>query len=73
MLIVAHGNSQRALVKMLDRMSDQEIVDYNIPTGIPLIYELDDKLQKISSRYLGDQEAIKKAAEEVKRQTEAKK
>ena len=58
---------------MLDRMSDQEIVDYNIPTGVPLMYELDDKLQKISSRYLGDQEAIKKAAEEVKRQTEAKK
>jgi 2,3-bisphosphoglycerate-dependent phosphoglycerate mutase len=71
-LIVAHGNSQRALVKMLDRMSDQQIVDYNIPTGIPLLYELDDKLQKISSRYLGDQEAIKKAAEAVKRQSEAK-
>ncbi len=71
-LIVAHGNSQRALVKMLDHMSDQEIVDYNIPTGIPLLYELDDDLNKVSSRYLGDAEAIKKAAEEVKRQTEAK-
>jgi 2,3-bisphosphoglycerate-dependent phosphoglycerate mutase len=71
-LIVAHGNSQRALVKMLDGMSDQEIVEYNIPTGIPLVYELDDKLAKVSSRYLGDADAIRKAAEEVKRQTEAK-
>jgi 2,3-bisphosphoglycerate-dependent phosphoglycerate mutase len=71
-LIVAHGNSQRALVKMLDGMSDQEIVDYNIPTGVPLLYELDDNLNKISSRYLGDLDAIKKAAEAVKRQTEAK-
>jgi 2,3-bisphosphoglycerate-dependent phosphoglycerate mutase len=71
-LIVAHGNSQRALVKMLDGMSDQEIVEYNIPTGIPLVYELDDKLRKVSSRYLGDLDAIKKAAEEVKRQTDAK-
>ncbi len=71
-LIVAHGNSQRALVKMLDGMSDQEIVEYNIPTGIPLLYELDDKLAKISSRYLGDPDAIKKAAEEVKRQSEVK-
>jgi 2,3-bisphosphoglycerate-dependent phosphoglycerate mutase len=71
-LIVAHGNSQRALVKMLDNMSDQEIVEYNIPTGVPLVYELDDKLRKVSSRYLGDADAIKKAAEEVKRQTDAK-
>jgi 2,3-bisphosphoglycerate-dependent phosphoglycerate mutase len=71
-LIVAHGNSQRALVKMLDGMSDQAIVEYNIPTGVPLLYELDNNLQKISSRYLGDPDAIKKAAEEVKRQSEAK-
>jgi 2,3-bisphosphoglycerate-dependent phosphoglycerate mutase len=71
-LIVAHGNSQRALVKMLDGMSDQEIVEYNIPTGIPLVYELDEQLRKVSSRYLGDPDAIKKAAEEVKRQTDAK-
>jgi 2,3-bisphosphoglycerate-dependent phosphoglycerate mutase len=71
-LIVAHGNSQRALVKMLDGMSDQEIVEYNIPTGIPLVYELGDQLRKVSSRYLGDPDAIKKAAEEVKRQTDAK-
>jgi 2,3-bisphosphoglycerate-dependent phosphoglycerate mutase len=53
-------------------MSDQEIVEYHIPTGIPLLYELDHKLRKISSRCLGDEEAIKKAAEEVKRQTDAK-
>jgi 2,3-bisphosphoglycerate-dependent phosphoglycerate mutase len=71
-LIVAHGNSQRALVKMLDGMSDQAIVEYNIPTGVPLLYELDNNLQKISSRYLGDPDAIKRAAEEVKRQSEAK-
>jgi 2,3-bisphosphoglycerate-dependent phosphoglycerate mutase len=71
-LIVAHGNSQRALVKMLDGMSDQAIVEYNIPTGVPLLYELDNNLQKISSRYLGDPDAIKKAAEEVKRQSEDK-
>jgi 2,3-bisphosphoglycerate-dependent phosphoglycerate mutase len=71
-LIVAHGNSQRALVKMLDGMSDQEIVEYNIPTGIPLVYELDEQLRKVSSRYLGDPDAIRKAAEEVKRQTDAK-
>jgi len=71
-LVVAHGNSLRALVKMLDGMSDQDIVEFNIPTGVPLLYELDNKLAKVSSRFLGDQEAIRKAAEEVKRQTEAK-
>jgi 2,3-bisphosphoglycerate-dependent phosphoglycerate mutase len=57
---------------MLDGMSDQEIVEYNIPTGIPLVYELDEQLRKVSSRYLGDPDAIRKAAEEVKRQTDAK-
>ena len=71
-LVVAHGNSLRALVKMLDGMSDQDIVEFNIPTGVPLLYELDNKLAKVSSRFLGDPEAIKKAAEEVKRQAEAK-
>jgi 2,3-bisphosphoglycerate-dependent phosphoglycerate mutase len=71
-LVVAHGNSLRALVKMLDSMSDQDIVEFNIPTGVPLLYELDNKLAKVSSRFLGDPEAIKKAAEEVKRQAEAK-
>ena len=71
-LVVAHGNSLRALVKMLDGMSDADIVEFNIPTGVPLLYELDGKLGKVSSRFLGDADAIKAAAEAVKRQTEAK-
>lgn len=71
-LVVAHGNSLRALVKMLDGMSDADIVEFNIPTGVPLLYELDGKLRKVSSRFLGDAEAIKAAADAVKRQTEAK-
>jgi 2,3-bisphosphoglycerate-dependent phosphoglycerate mutase len=71
-LVVAHGNSLRALVKMLDNMSDADIVEFNIPTGVPILYELDQKLRKISSRFLGDAEAIEAAAEAVKRQTEAK-
>lgn len=68
LLIVAHGNSLRALVKYLDQMTDQAIIDLNIPTGIPLLYELDAQLQPISHRYLGDQEAIAKAAEAVANQ-----
>jgi len=67
-LITAHGNSLRALVKMLDGISDDEITGLNIPTGIPLLYELDDNLKPISSRYLGDEEAAKKAAEAVANQ-----
>jgi 2,3-bisphosphoglycerate-dependent phosphoglycerate mutase len=67
-LITAHGNSLRALVKMLDGISDEEITGLNIPTGIPLLYELDDNLKPISSRYLGDEEAAKKAAEAVANQ-----
>ena len=54
MLIAAHGNSLRALVKYLDDISDEEIVELNIPTGIPLVYELDDALRPLGSRYLGD-------------------
>ncbi len=69
-LIVAHGNSLRALVKMLDGLSEQAIIELNIPTGVPLLYELDDALRPRSSRYLGDAEAIRAAAEAVKRQTE---
>ena len=57
MLIAAHGNSLRALVKYLDDISDQDIVELNIPTGIPLVYELDDDLKSLGSRYLGDPEA----------------
>jgi 2,3-bisphosphoglycerate-dependent phosphoglycerate mutase len=71
-LVAAHGNSLRALVKMLDGISDAAIVDLNIPTGVPLVYELDESLTPRSSRYLGDPEAIKARAEAVARQTEAK-
>jgi len=67
-IIAAHGNSLRALVKHLDNISDEEIVGLNIPTGIPLVYELDDELQPIKSYYLGDAEAAKKAAEAVAQQ-----
>jgi 2,3-bisphosphoglycerate-dependent phosphoglycerate mutase len=72
-LIVAHGNSLRALVKMLDQISREDIVELNIPTGVPLLYELDASLRPINSRYLGDQEAIKARADAVARQAEAKK
>jgi 2,3-bisphosphoglycerate-dependent phosphoglycerate mutase len=51
-LIAAHGNSLRALVKYLDRISDEDIVELNIPTGVPLVYELDDKLSALNRRYL---------------------
>ncbi len=69
-LVVAHGNSLRALVKMLDGLSEQAVVELNIPTGVPLLYEFDDALQPRGSRYLGDPEAIRAAADAVKRQTE---
>ena len=64
-LIAAHGNSLRALVKMLDKVSDDDITAFNIPTGIPLAYELDDDLIPVSREFLGDAEAIKKAAAAV--------
>jgi len=69
-MIVAHGNSLRALVKMLDGLSEAAIVELNIPTGIPLLYELDAALKPTSSRYLGDAAAVAAAAEAVRRQTE---
>ena len=69
-LIAAHGNSIRALVKMLDNMPESEIVELNIPTGVPLLYELDAALKPTGHRYLGDPEAIQAAAEAVRRQTE---
>lgn len=72
-LIVAHGNSLRALVKYLDNISDEDITELNIPTGIPLAYQLDDQLNVISRRYLADEEAVKAAAEAVARQGLAKK
>jgi 2,3-bisphosphoglycerate-dependent phosphoglycerate mutase len=71
-LVAAHGNSLRALVKYLDNISDQEIVGLNIPTGIPLVYQLDEDLKPIKSFYLGDPEAVKKAAEAVANQGKAK-
>ena len=71
-LICAHGNSLRALVKYLDNISDQDIAELNIPTGIPLIYELDSNLQALDHYYLGDPEEAKKAAASVARQTEAR-
>jgi 2,3-bisphosphoglycerate-dependent phosphoglycerate mutase len=64
-LVAAHGNSLRALVKHLDHVSDAEIAALNIPTGIPLVYELEDDLTPIRSFYLGDPEAVKKATEAV--------
>jgi 2,3-bisphosphoglycerate-dependent phosphoglycerate mutase len=69
-LVAAHGNSLRAMVKMLDNVPESDIVELNIPTGVPLLYDLDDTLKPKGSRYLGDAEAIKAAADAVKRQTE---
>ncbi len=67
-IIAAHGNSLRALVKYLDHVSDQDIVSLNIPTGVPLVYELDDALQPVSSRYLGDADEVQKAMQSVANQ-----
>lgn len=72
LIVVAHGNSIRALVKYLDKVPDDEIVNLNIPTGIPLVYELDDGLKPIKHYYLGDQEAIKAAQEAIANQGKAK-
>lgn len=70
-IIAAHGNSLRALVKMLDGIDDEQILKLNIPTGIPLVYELDDELRSVGSRYLGDPGAAKRAAEAVAHQGKA--
>ena len=70
-LIVAHGNSLRALAKYLDSISDEKIVKFNIPTGIPLVYELDQSLKSINHYYLGDQETIDKKVTEVANQGKA--
>ncbi len=69
-LVAAHGNSLRAMVKMLDEVSERDIVELNIPTGIPLLYELDPQLKPLGSRYLGDPAAAAAAAEAVRRQIE---
>jgi len=71
-LVVAHGNSLRALVKMLDGMSEADIVEFNIPTGVPIVYDLDAKLDSRGRRFLGDPAAVAAAAEAVRRQTERK-
>jgi 2,3-bisphosphoglycerate-dependent phosphoglycerate mutase len=71
-IIAAHGNSLRALVKYLDNISDEEIVHLNIPTGMPLVYELDDNLKPLKHYYLGDPEEVKKAMEAVANQGKAK-
>lgn len=72
LIIAAHGNSLRALVKYLDGISDDEIVSLNIPTGVPLVYELDAELKPIKSYYIGDADAIKAAQEAVANQGKAK-
>jgi 2,3-bisphosphoglycerate-dependent phosphoglycerate mutase len=71
-LIAAHGNSLRALVKYLDDVPESEIVELNIPTGIPLVYELDDSLRPIRHYYLGDPDAVRRAAEAVAQQAKGK-
>lgn len=71
-LVVAHGNSLRGVVKYLDKKSDEEILKFNIPTGIPLVYELDENLNTIKSYYLADEEALKAAQDAVAKQGKAK-
>jgi 2,3-bisphosphoglycerate-dependent phosphoglycerate mutase len=71
-LVVAHGNSLRALVKMLDRMSEADIVEFNIPTGVPIVYDLDARLGSRGRRFLGDAAEIAAAADAVRRQTEGR-
>ena len=71
-LLAAHGNTLRALVKYADQLSDEEVMKVNIPTGVPLVYELSDDLKPIRSYYLGDQELVKEATEAVAGQSNAK-
>jgi 2,3-bisphosphoglycerate-dependent phosphoglycerate mutase len=71
-LVVAHGNSLRALVKMLDGMTESDILEFNIPTGIPMLYQLDGELRPLSRRFLGDPLAAAAAQDAVRRQTEKK-
>lgn len=72
LIIAAHGNSLRALVKYLDEMSEEEILKLNIPTGVPLVYELDENLKPIKHYYLGDQEALAAKLQAVANQGKAK-
>jgi 2,3-bisphosphoglycerate-dependent phosphoglycerate mutase len=71
-LLAAHGNSLRAIVKMLDNMSEQDILEFNIPTGVPMVYTFDPDLKPLSREYVGDPEAVRKAAEAVARQGSSK-
>jgi 2,3-bisphosphoglycerate-dependent phosphoglycerate mutase len=71
-LITAHGNSLRALMKYLDNISEREIVELNVPTGMPLVYELDSQLKPLKHYYLGNEDAVKKAMEAVANQGKAK-
>ena len=71
-IVAAHGNSIRALVKYLDNISDDDITELNIPTGIPLVYQLDERLRPVSHAYLGDPEAVARAAAAVADQAKAK-
>ena len=71
MIIAAHGNSLRALVKFLDNISDDDIMELNIPTGVPLVYELDANLKPIKHYYLGDPDEIRKAQQAVAKQGKA--
>ena len=71
-LVVAHGNSLRSIVKYLDNMSDEDIVHYNIPTGIPFVYEFDKDMNVVNNYYLIDEEELKKKQEEVANQAKAK-
>jgi 2,3-bisphosphoglycerate-dependent phosphoglycerate mutase len=71
-IVSAHGNSLRALVKYLDNVSDVDVVRLNIPTGVPLVYELDDNIKPTRSYYLGDSEEIRKAIDTVAKQGKAR-
>ena len=71
-LIVAHGNSLRALIQFLEKLTPEEIMEVNMPTGIPLMYELDSQLKVLSKKFLGDEETVKKAMETVANQAKKK-
>jgi 2,3-bisphosphoglycerate-dependent phosphoglycerate mutase len=71
-LVVAHGNSLRALIKMLDGMSEGDIVEFNVPTGVPIVYRFDAQMTSLGRRFLGDEKAIAAAQEAVRRQGEKK-
>ncbi len=72
LLIVAHGNSLRAMVKFLDQMSEDDILEFNIPTGIPMVYEFEDNLSVIRRYYLADDDKLQSAVDEVRNQASSK-